>query len=174
MPDTYDYGADAKAALQATGDVSASFNTEHLYLDGDGIIRDSHIENLFDDLFRGEPLDEIFRGNFAQYYGFITGDKSPIPDGVFGNVIQMQAWVTPRFGGLTITDADPEALADPDLSHCTSRAVFSDSSRFPGLLPAYAPSRLNAGLLAVVCVYRDLAQKFNNERFKPAHGESTH
>lgn len=155
-----------KGAIHVAG-VAASFNADHLFVDDDGVILDSHIENMFEDLFYGRPLDAIFQNNFGQYYGMLTGFDDMPPPEIFDNVTKSQQWIGMRFGDLSVRQ---QCSQDPELGHCTHRAVFVEPARFE-IPSVYAPSELNAGLLAVVTVFRQLAQKFNDGRFIPTPGE---
>lgn len=165
MPDkNIDHPAVGKGAIAvAAATLEASFNVDHLYVDDDGNIRDSHIEDLFEDLFYGKPLDELFRNNFRQYVGLLT--EAAVPETVFDNVTKMRQWVTLNFGTLELSLPCPVTMAaHPEFSHCVARAVFVEPKRFE-IDASYGPSELNAGLLCVVSVLRQLAHKFNHERF---------
>lgn len=161
----------SKAAIEAVAAGAASFMTDHLYVDDAGAIRDSHVEDMFDDLFYGRPLDAIFRNNFVQYYSLLTGAAQSVPPAVFDNVTQMRAWVGTNFGRLEIGEPHAATLAaNPDLTHCSHRATFGEPKRFD-VPPSYAPSELNAGLLCVVSVFRQLAKQFNDSMFKASPDE---
>lgn len=171
MPDNATlHPAAAKGALCAVnGIMHGSFDADHLYLDDDNKIRDFNIEKLFDDLFLGRPLDAIFIENFRQYAGLLT--QTEVPDDVFDNVISMRQWALPHFGRITIGAPRADTLRDhPDLGHCKSRAIFTEPARF-NIGSCYAPNPHYAALLCVVTVFRQLAQQFNESRFKPAPGE---
>ena len=139
-----------------------------LLLDADGKIYDRHIEDLFNTLFHGKELDVIFRNNFRQYSVLLIGPDAAIPDGVFDNVTEAQAWVSDNLCAVAFEPT--QRPRDPELAHCRARAHFV--GRVPtirGRLPsAYAPTTLDAVLMCAVIVYRHVSTRFHRERMEPA------
>lgn len=137
----------------------------HLYVDEDDMLRDRHIEAMFNTLFYGEDIDSEFQSNFTVYAHALLGEGfTPSPD-VFSDAGAAHAWVSANFGLCFVSDNVTGLTAnDPDLIHCTHMARLR--TRYAvNADAAFAPSDIHATLLCVVIVYRNLAERWHEQQF---------
>lgn len=144
----------------------------HIYIDETHQPRDKHIENLFRDLYDGNPLDSIFRTNFAVYYTVLTGNpESDVARGIFIDADTALAWVERYIGDVSVKEIPAAKLQDwSDDDTCAElRWVAKIKTPYANrVLPAYAPHRLHAILLAAVFTYRAVAGVRLRQIFAPA------
>jgi len=136
-----------------------------LFIDDTDHLRDRHIEAMFNTLFYGEELDTQFQLNFAQYSTLLLGAEYTPPVEIYTDAAVAVGWVSIHFGLCHVSgNVTGDTAGDPDLAHCTHRVRLR--SRFaPNSDDAFAPSALHAALLAVVIVFRDLAEQWHEKQF---------
>lgn len=142
----------------------------HLFVDDEGEYRDIFLEELFADCYYGNPLGEIFRNNFAQYYGHLVGyEGMEPPDSIYDNVSSAREWVTRTFGLLYVSVATPKQRREESAEDCGKYRAVLRTFATKEQVVAYAPSELHAILLLVIEVYRRLSSAWCEKQFKPAN-----
>jgi hypothetical protein len=138
-----------------------------LYVDPEGVTRDSQLEHLFDDCFFGHELDKIFANNFRFYYFILTDTKDEIADNVFTDVAAARAFVCSKFGVLHVREIkdDDDFRDDGDYAHCKWWAQLASPFGPRPAEPVVAPTELHAILLSAVNLYRHASHKFISDRF---------
>jgi hypothetical protein len=148
------------ATLLKLREIKTDEQLAHLFIDKEDNVRDRHIEDMWNRLYGGKPLDAIFRTNFSVYHKYLTMHGDDVPPAVFDNVSEAQAWVAARYGLLHIRPFDP-ALFEYDEALAPMRYMARLRTRFaPGINEhCYSSTELGAILLTVVNVFRSMASE---------------
>lgn len=135
---------------------------DHLYVDDDGVIRDSHIENLYDDLFDGSKLDGITYQNMCIYTKMIFPDIEEPTKEILTNSEVAMAWVL-QFGFITLWYVDEEDREELGVENSIEYVFGAKLGGFEQGSSVCGKTAHLASLLAVVQVFRELCDRINNE-----------
>lgn len=142
---------------------------DHIYIDSESLIRDRHVEHMFEDCFHGRDLDDIFQNNFKLYFEALAARYLPDPQlpppEVFEDAALARAWVTINFGLIYVGEFkwDDPNRDDEDLAHCTWEAKLRTRVADNVVESCYAPSALHAVLMTVVQVMRHVCHNYHQE-----------
>lgn len=136
---------------------------QFMYLDFDQKPRSQYLEHMFEDIFYGRELNEVFRQNFAEYCeAFFDVSQDEVPSAIFDDYDAALRFVS-KFGMVSIVPIDPEYLEDKDFAHCEFQSALAlrGEYRLPygdrcdnGL--TVAPDKHRAVLLAFIEVMREI------------------
>ncbi len=145
---------------------STSTEYDHLFIDGDGNVRDRLIEGMFEDCFHGRELTERFKTNFKMYCEMLIGPV-PVPDEIYSDRHVAVGWLTTTFGICHLRRADRYDIeSDDDLAHCNYEVRLRSRFAKDNEEVAFAPTEIHAVLLSVIIVLRAVAQRWFEIRYK--------
>lgn len=151
-------------ALRPTASTISLIETgalEHLFVDDDGVLRDSHIESMFSTVFYGSPLSDTFKYNFRLYFTemFCADDKEfQLPEEVFTDHEWSKNFISGLFG-LTHISPIRVDLDDPDFDHCAFTGVLRTRYSDTGEVYVNAMTKEYVCLLLIIEIMRWAAAK---------------
>lgn len=136
----------------------------HLYVNDDGIVRDSQVEHLFDEFFHGNEHDGVTINNLRIYTKVLMdGSVTPPDDDVLTDFGKAVEWVL-EFGMITLWDFTPEDVEDEDEKQLVNEHGLKYGAKigpFDNGTYVLAKTKHLAVLLAVIQMFREFVEGVN-------------
>jgi len=127
---------------------------DHVYIDGDDLVRDLFVEHMFNTLFTTPDFvpTDAFKHNFALYCETCFQMDHVPPDLLTDPKYAVQFLRT--YFGLAQVKRMDDGEDDPDYEHCTHTCTLRTRYSDDNVITTHAPGELNAALLAIVTAMR--------------------